>query len=219
MNIKVNGVDLYYEQAGSGTQVILLHGNGESSRIFDVLISQLKKDHAVYAIDSRGHGQSQPVNDFDYESMMADVAAFIRQSGLEKPALYGFSDGGIIGLLLAMKHPDLLSKLIVSGANLDPRGVKTTWYWFFKMIYFFKGGKLLRMMLTQPHIQPDDLKKIQVPVLVLAGSKDMIRRAHTETIARHIPNAQLQILANENHSSYVTHSEKLYFVIKPFLEL
>lgn len=217
MFIRVNSVKLYYEMVGEGKPIILLHGNGETSRIFDVLIGQLKSDFTVYAIDSRGHGASDPTDEYDYNSMMEDVAAFIQQNGLEKPILYGFSDGGIIGLLLALHYPDRLSKLIISGANLNPEGLKRGWLFFFKLIHLFTHNRLIKLMLTQPDIQPDDLKGIRIPTLVLAGQKDMIRTGHTVEIARHIPQSQLRIIDHENHESYVKNSDKLYPIIKPFL--
>lgn len=217
MYLQVNGVNLYYEKSGEGRPILLLHGNGESSHIFDVLIGQLKDCFTVYAIDSRGHGKSEPVRDFNYTLMMEDVAAFINALGLDKPALYGFSDGGIIGLMLAVKYPEMLSRLVISGANLNPKGVKWGWLLFFQLIYQFTRSPLIKMMLTQPDIKPQSLAGITIPVLVLAGSKDMIRTAHTREIAANIPNSQLIIIENENHESYVKHSQKLYPVIKPFV--
>ena len=108
MNIKVNGIDLYYEKTGQGCPIVLLHGNGESHDIFAVLIKRLSPNYTVYAIDSRDHGKSGKVKSLDYGDMMEDVAAFIRQLDIESPVLYGFSDGGIIGLLLAIKYPALI---------------------------------------------------------------------------------------------------------------
>lgn len=117
MYLSVNGIDLWYEKAGSGPAVVLLHGNTESSKIFGVLTEQLKHRFTVYAIDSRCHGKSTKTDEISYELMADDVAAFIEELRLEQPVLYGFSDGGIIGLILASKHPALLGKLMVSGAN------------------------------------------------------------------------------------------------------
>ena len=121
---KGKDVTLYYEKTGQGRPVILLHGNGETHEIFDKLVPELSKDYTVYAIDSRGHGKSTKVKTLDYDIMAEDIAEFIRILKLEKPMLYGFSDGGILGLILAYRYPDLLSKLIISGANLHPDGLK-----------------------------------------------------------------------------------------------
>jgi pimeloyl-ACP methyl ester carboxylesterase len=134
MYIKVNGIELFYEKYGSGNPIVLLHGNGEDHTIFDVLVLQLSQHHTVYAIDSRGHGKSSSVKSLDYRVMMEDIAAFITKLGIENAMLYGFSDGGIIGLLLAIEHPSMLSKLIISGANTHPGGIKII-YTIFMQIF------------------------------------------------------------------------------------
>ena len=86
----VNGLKLFYHKEGSGRPVILLHGNGEDHTIFDVAIRDLARSYTVYALDSRAHGKSDPVPSLTYREMAGDVAGFIRQQGLEKPALVGF---------------------------------------------------------------------------------------------------------------------------------
>jgi pimeloyl-ACP methyl ester carboxylesterase len=216
---KVNGITLYYEKSGQGRPIILLHGNGENHKIFDVLIPELSKNHTVYAIDSRGHGKSTKVKTLDYYSMAEDIAGFIKTLSIEKPILYGFSDGGILGLIIAFRYPQLLSKLIVSGANIRPEGVKLKYIKSFRLIYFITRSSKYRLMLTQPDIKDEDLKKITVVTYVLAGSDDMIEEIHTRHIAECIPKSTLKILDGEDHMSYVTHSPKLYGIIKPFLEV
>lgn len=213
----VNGITLYYEKTGEGQPIILLHGNGEDHQIFDVLTEQFKENFSVYAIDSRGHGQSTRVRELDYRSMAEDIAEFIKILGLEKPVLYGFSDGGIIGLMLAAAYPELLSKLIISGANLTPEGVKKRYLNLFRLIYYITRNPNYRLMVTQPQISEAELHKIVVPTLVLAGSKDLIKEEHTRLIAELISNCTMQILAGENHMSYVVHSKKLYPILKSFL--
>jgi len=217
MYIKVNGIELFYEKCGSGSPIILLHGNGEDHTIFDVLIERLSQHCTVYAIDSRGHGRSSSVKSFDYRLMMEDVAAFITELCIDNAMLYGFSDGGIIGLLLAIEHPNMISKLIISGANTHPSGVKAIDAFFMRISYFFTRDQKLKLMLTQPNITNVELNTISAPTLVLAGSKDVIKGEHTRMIAANIKNSTLKILAGESHSSYVAHSDKLYGIIAPFL--
>ena len=117
MNIDVNHVNLYYEVYGSGHPVILVHGNGESHEIFDILSEKLKEDYTVYALDSRCHGRSEDTAKISYNLMAEDVIAFIEKLNIKKPVFYGFSDGGNVGLLIAVQKPDLLKELIISGAN------------------------------------------------------------------------------------------------------
>ena len=217
MYIKVNGIELYYEKTGQGRPIILLHGNGESHSIFDVLIKRLSADYTVYAVDSRDHGKSSKVRLLDYGDMMEDVAGFIRETGIESPILYGFSDGGIIGLLLAIKYPKLLSKLIISGANTRPDGIKDYFIVIVKILYFFSRNRKYKLMLTQPNITDAELNNIVTPTLVLAGSRDLVKEEHTKNIAGNIPGSVLKVLDGENHSSYVIHSGKLYDLINLYL--
>ena len=123
MEINVNGTTIWYEKTGAGEPLILLHGNGESHGIFSEAIPLLAERFTVYATDTRGHGKSAPAGVFHYTDMAEDMAAFIGALALEKPAVYGFSDGGITALLLALRHPDLPSRIAVSGANLRPGGL------------------------------------------------------------------------------------------------
>ena len=118
MKLSVNGMEMYYEVLGHGDPLILLHGNGEDHTIFDKSAPLLAERYTCYLPDSRGHGQSSPADSLSYEVMAEDVITFIDALGLERPVLYGFSDGGILGLLVAMKRPGLLGRLIISGANL-----------------------------------------------------------------------------------------------------
>lgn len=217
MFIQLNGQILYYEKEGEGSPVILVHGNGETHEIFDVLIPKLSQTHTVYAVDTRGHGQSATPKELHYADMAEDMAEFIEGLAIEKPAFYGFSDGGIIGLLLASKYPNTLSRLIVSGANLTPKDVKRSCFRRLKKDYRKSKNPLAELMLKEPSIPVEQLQFISVPTLVLAGSKDLIKKRVTKKIAKNIPNATLKILDGEDHGSYVEHSEKLYPLIDEFL--
>lgn len=218
MNINVNDINLYYEIYGKGTPIILVHGNGETHQIFDVLIDKLKDNYTVYAIDSRCHGKSEKTEKISYELMAQDMIEFIKKLKINKPIFYGFSDGGIIGLLIAIKEPKLLSKLIVSGANLNPNGISKVILILSKIAYFVTRNKLVRMMVKEPNISIKDLEKINIPTYVLAGKKDVIKEEHTRLIAENIKNSTLEIVPKENHSSYIVHSEKIYNIIKKYID-
>ena len=215
MKVFVNNVNLYYETFGEGQPIILLHGNQE---IFDKLIDKLKDNYKVYAIDSRCHGKSENPVDISYNLMCDDIIDLIKKLHIQKPILYGFSDGGIIGILIAIKEPTLLSKLIVSGANISP-DVLTFWdNLITKTFYFFTRSKYIKMMLNEPNIPLSDLQKIVIPVHVIAGEKDVIKYEHTKLIADNIKNSTLEIVKGEKHGSYIIHSDKIYEIIKKYME-
>lgn len=218
MKQQVGAIELCYEKKGEGQPLILIHGNGEDHTIFDAIMEPLSADFTVYALDSRGHGDSTPVDTFDYSEMAEDVRGFIKALGLKRPAVYGFSDGGIIGLLVASQHPDLLSRLMVSGANLNPKGLKAPIYWFFRTLFLFKKDPAMEMMLTEPHIGKGDLERISIPVWVTAGQRDMIRESHTREIAEQIADSRLMLLSGQSHGSYVVHSTRLAQIIKEAME-
>lgn len=209
MYIQLNGQVLYYEKAGEGSPIILLHGNGESHEIFDTLIPGLAKEHTVYAIDSRGQGGSATPKSYHYADMAQDVVNFITSLEIEKPIICGYSDGAIVALMVAIVHSELLSSIVVCGANLSPVGLTGKARREIKSTYKKTGDPLVGMMLEEPSISPESLSKITVPAIVCAGSKDIIKPKETQTIADHIPNAKLHIFEGETHSSYVEHSDKL----------
>ena len=217
MEVLVNNVKLYYEEYGVGKPVILLHGNQETHEIFDKLIDRLKTNYKVYAIDSRCHGKSENPVDISYDLMCDDIVEFIKKLNINKPLLYGFSDGGIIGLLIAIKEPMLLSKLIISGANTTPDILSIPFKLFTNLIYFFTRSKYIKMMLNEPNIKTEELKSIRIPVHVLAGEKDIVKYEHTKYIADNIENSTLEIIKKENHGSYIVHSEKIYEIVKNYL--
>lgn len=216
MEVAVNGIRIYYEKIGSGKPLILLHGNGESHDIFCEAADVLKEHFTVYLPDSRGHGQSSRVEEFHYSDMAADVRAMIGALHLERPALYGFSDGGIVGLLTAIQSPQLLSALVVSGANTSPKGMKRKWFRIFQDEYRKSKDARMKLMLCEPRITEKQLGEIRVPTLITAGSNDIIRRRDTEKIARAIPGSRLKILKGEDHGSYIVHQRRLAELLTEF---
>ena len=159
MTIRVNGVELYYETLGEGRPLLMAHGNGEEHSIFNEAAQVLKDRFTCYLIDSRGHGQSSPVKEYHYDDMAQDMIELMEQLDLQNVAFYGFSDGGIIGLLAASRC-SRITDLIVSGANTDPNTVRT-WLWLIIRInYLLKKDPLMALMLREPHIPDEELKKI-----------------------------------------------------------
>ena len=216
---QVNGVSIYYETAGKGRPVILLHGNGGSHQDLYTEIRQLSEaGYRVYAPDSRGQGANAPLSEYHYADMADDVYELIQAWDLEKPALYGWSDGGIVGLLLEVRHPGTLGVLAVSGANVTPEGIRPDLAESIRLADLVQSSPLTEMILNEPRITEEELSRISVPVLVTAGSDDMILQEHTEMIAESIPDAELLILQGEDHGSYIAGSETMGKLLIDFLK-
>lgn len=219
MIIDVNGIRMNYEVYGEGLPMVLVHGNGDTHEIFDKLIQSLQSKYRVYAIDSRCHGQSENTKEISYNLMAQDTISFIKTLNISNPILYGHSDGGIIGLLVAIKEPGFLSKLITTGATISPvkDSVAKKYIIMTKIAYFFKRDKLIKMMIKEPNISLQELQTISIPVHLIVGENDVIKLEHTNLIANNIKNSTLEIVKDESHSSYVSHSDKIYEIISKYL--
>ena len=222
MLVQVNGIQLFVETVrsedeNSGHPLIMLHGNGEDHTIFLEAAEILKDSFTCYLVDSRGHGQSTQVSELHYADMAADMISLLETMDLRDVVFYGFSDGGIVGLLTAMQC-DRIRTLIISGANLTPRGVKPCLRYLFQGIHFFNRDPKLRLMLKEPQITKEDLGRITARTLVLAGSRDVIQEKETRRIAEGIPGAELQILPGETHGSYIVHQKKIGEIIRAFAD-
>lgn len=217
MFIKLNDINMYYEKYGNGKDLIMVHGNGEDSTIFNKSVEILKNYFTVYVLDLRDHGQSSKVETLHYEYHVMDLYNFINELNLDKPIFYGFSDGGIIGLMLAYKYPDLLSKLIVSGVNINPKGLKKFVRFGMWINYLFTRSKKVRMMLKEPNITLNDLKKIKVDTYITMGSNDVIYKEHIQMINDNINKCQLDIFKGHNHSDYIVNSEIIGKYIKKLI--
>ena len=141
------------------------------------------------------------------------MIAFMTELDLTDVAFYGFSDGGIVGLLAAIDSARI-TNLIVSGANISTKGTKLGFRLLLMGMSIGKRDPLIELMQKEPDIQPAQLSAIRVPTLVLAGSRDLIRESETRLIAESIPGARLQILKGESHGSYIVHSTKIASIIE-----
>ncbi|MCM1115546.1 MAG: alpha/beta hydrolase [Clostridium sp.] len=208
---------IYYEVEGSGPPLILLHGNKEDHNIFDKLKASLKDSFTLYLVDARGHGKSEKVNEYHYSDMADDILRIIDENHLCQPYFYGFSDGGIVGLLCAVKRKNAFSKMILSGANANVSGLKALPLFGMKLGYFISRDKRTKMMLKEPSISKEELQSIRCKTLVLAGENDLIKEAHTRYIAKCIKDSKLIIYPKKLHGDYVVHSDFLKDDIKAFL--
>ncbi len=220
----VNGVKLYYTRTGHGSPVVLLHGGLANSDYWGNQVKALAAKHTVITLDSRGHGRSsRNEKPFGYGLMADDVVAVLDSLKIPRADIVGWSDGAIIGIDLALHHPDRIGKVFAFAANTQTSGVKDgveknpTF-----AAYIERAGKeyaklsptpkeydafveqISHMWASQPNWTDAQLASIKTPILIADGDHDeAIKREHTEYMAATIPGAGLLILPNTSHFAFL----------------
>jgi pimeloyl-ACP methyl ester carboxylesterase len=205
MDIKLN-----YEEKGSGDVLILLHGNGEDHSNFVAQIEYFSKQYRVIALDTRGHGLSlRGEKPFTISQFADDLYDFMKELGIARANILGFSDGGNIALIFALRHPEMVDRLILNGANLFNDGCKKAvnkWIEKEYLLALERGDKetasLMALMIFEPNLKAEQLKVLKMPVLVIAGTNDMILKNHTKLIAHSIANSTLVFIEGDHFIAY-----------------
>ncbi len=204
-------IELYYRERGAGEPFIFLHGNGEDGSYFQNQMAYFQNEYRVIALDTRGHGRSPRGSaPFTIEQFSCDLYDFMRSRQITQAMLLGFSDGANIAMRFAAKHSDMVKALILNGGNLNASGVKRTTQLpveiGYKIASHFAAkssqakahAEMLGLMVNEPNIDPCELSKITAPTLVIGGTRDMIREAHTRQIAAGIPDARLVFIKGDH---------------------
>lgn len=230
--VKLRGINMYYETYGTGAPLLIIHGNGQSIEVFSKQIPYFEKEYKVILADSRSHGKSVDAGDsLDYNMMADDLSALLDHLHLDSCFVIGWSDGGINGLLLAIRHPDKVKKLAVTGANLwpDTSAVEPFIFnWLANLVDSLKplsktaeiknGYKQLEMMTREPNITLQQLHTIKCPTLVIGGDHDALLPRHTMLIAENIPQSYLWIIPNAGHATPVNYSKQFNETINDFFK-
>lgn len=217
-------IELSCDEKGEGKYLILLHGNGEDKSMLFRQLDFFSRYYRTIALDTRGHGLSKRgEGPFTLKRFSEDLYEFMREKNIGKASVLGFSDGGNTALLFALSHPELVDKLIISGANLYPAGCKRS------LIKWVEGEyedaerrgdgrrkELMALMLHEPDIAPRALKSLTMPVLVTAGTHDDIKTSHTKLIAASIPYSRLVFIEGDHYAIYKK-SEEFNKIVLDFL--
>jgi pimeloyl-ACP methyl ester carboxylesterase len=237
----VNDIKMYYAifNKNGKDPVFLLHGGFSNSDTWSFEVPLLSKTHMVIVADSRGHGRSsmsdQPLS---YNLMASDVLQLMDYLKIKKAAIVGWSDGGILGLILAIHHADRIAKLFTFGANYDISGYKkespdtSLSHRFMARAEAdyrrlsptpdgFGGLKsaLGKLYSTEPNLNPEDIKTIKAPTVIAFGQyEQFIKREHFESLARLIPNARLVMLPNVSHGGPLQDPAGFHTALVNFLD-
>lgn len=229
--VPIRGIKMYYEIYGAGKPLLLIHGNGQSIRAYRYQIPYFSKNYKVIAVDSRAQGKSvDSSSTLSYETMADDFDALLTHLKIDSAYVVGWSDGGINGLLLAIRHPEKVKKLAITGANLvpdasaiAPEGFKMIADEVTKLRAVKQDAatkntiKLLHMMEIEPNIPLTDLQKIKCPVLVMGGDNDVIKPSHTLQIFENIPQAYLWIFPESGHGTPHRYKKEFNEKVQHFL--
>lgn len=239
--ITLNGARLYYMvfNKGGGRPVLLLHGGFGSSLVWGFEVPRLMARHEVIVMDCRGRGRSSlPDQPLSYKLMASDALGVLDALHVRKVSVVGQSDGGIIGLLLAIHHPERIDKLFVFGANYSRSGYTDTPLDPRQVVRYMAHAKadyrrlsptpdgfarmraaVTDMYAREPEIPPSDLARITAPTVVADGDHEQfITRAHTESLAHLIPGARLVILANVSHGGELQDPRAFHATVEALLD-
>jgi pimeloyl-ACP methyl ester carboxylesterase len=227
--LETRGFKMYYEIYGQGEPLLIIHGNGGSINNFLYQIPEFSKHYKVILADSRAQGKSVDKGDsLSYEMMTDDLDALLDNLHLDSCYIIGWSDGGIEGLMLAIRHPEKVKKLAVTGANLWPdSSAIDPFVYNWAMNYnrqlaantsdsVKNDRKLGHLLSYEPHMTLEQLHTIKCPTLVIGGDHDVILPQHTMLIAQNITNSYLWIIPNSGHSTPIFYKEQFNQVVEDF---
>jgi pimeloyl-ACP methyl ester carboxylesterase len=241
--VEIGAVNTWYDESGTGDPLVLLHGGICTNETWGAQMPAFAERFRVIAPERRGHGHTADVpGPLTYDDMAADMIGFIERVVGPPAHLVGWSDGGIVGLLVAVARPDLVAKLVVIGANYDAAGIDAgadeifanltpdgAEVEMFRTLYAMHSpdgpehwpvvlGKFVEMVQREPHISLDDLGRIGAPTLVVVGDDDMISLEHTIALYRALPRSELAVVPGTSHAVAMEKPELLNRLVLDFLE-
>lgn len=233
--------EIYYEVYGEGTPLFMLHGNAGSHKEFLSYTGQMCGKYQVILMDSRGHGRSllktrAVRQEFTASDMAEDVKRLMDYLHLRKGILLGFSDGANTALEFAVRHPDMALAVVSVSGNAQPAGLWLPAYLFISAKYhmagFFrhfcslgwvrkKAGRsqlFSSLLLHSPSLTEERLNQIKTPVLLIAGTLDIIKVSHTKWMARNIPGSRLVLVRGGTHGAFFRRRSLYLNCIMDFLD-
>lgn len=221
MYIDTNAGKIYVNKTGQGSPLLLLHGNGEDHTIFQTILPYFEQRFTVYRMDTRAHGLSEfSLETLTFERITQDILELLKAEKIQRIPVIGYSDGGNIALYLAAHYPAVVESVITMGANFEEDGLLEESYQEIlqereqiqripdKQIRKHKLA-IVNLMLDELVLSAVDLQHIQAPVLVMAGEEDVVKKEHTEEMARFIPQSDLLFVPRGGHDFFVDQPEAL----------
>lgn len=234
--IHLHGARIFYVVYGTGPPVLLLHG-GLSNRLswFSQIPFLIKAGRQVILVDTRGHGQStlggKPLS---YALFAGDVLQVLDHLNIRQTDIVGWSDGGIIALILAHQQPQRVRKIVAISANFHPSGLaesaaqtisatglrqwlKKCWSGAGKEWAELEAG-ITQLWVTEPRFEREDLQSIHIPTLVVAGEQDMIAEEHSAELAQQLAHGSLVVIPGAGHAAPITDAQTMNDLLQRFLD-
>ena len=225
--VSIHGHRIVYATRGDGPTLVLLHGGGDSGEhSFARQLDVFSERHHLVAPDQVGQGRTPDIPAaLTYTGMMDDTAALLKRLRLKHVDVVGFSDGGILALMLAIRHPELVRRLVVSGVNIAPEGLNADDLEELRATQNPRpktiDEKLAHLWATSPtesELSVAMLAKISQPVLLISGDRDAITLEHTLKIFHALPDAELCVLPGTDHATFSGRADWLNPIINAVLE-
>jgi pimeloyl-ACP methyl ester carboxylesterase len=231
VQVQVGDLDMTVVVEGAGPDLVLLHGGGEGAEGLAELRGLLVAGgHRVIAPEQRAHGHTPGMAPLTYEAMAADTAALLDRLEVRGADIVGWSDGGILGLLLARDRPDLVRRLVPIGANAaidsDPTPVASEAFdWFEQVdpetvplaVPVEWRRDLFGMWRAGPHLPIGDLARIAAPVLLVSADRDLVSLEHTAAMLAALPDGRLAVIPGTHHDVPRTHPAIVAGLVEDFL--
>jgi len=238
--VNAGGVRTYYEVYGEGEPLVLLHGGLATAESWAMQVPALAERYRVYVPERRGHGRTPDVEGpITYEMMAADTAAFLDAAGTGAAHLVGWSDGAVVGMLVALRRPKLVRKLVVIGQYFNADGEVPE---FRAMIDYWDSNlpeelhevydrvspdgpehfpvvleKMMRMWREEPDIALLELAGVRAPALVMQGDDDIVKVEHSAAVSATLPDAQLAVIPGTSHMAPLEKPDLVNRLILGFL--
>lgn len=222
-------IQLHFEERGLGEPLILLHGNGGDGSYFAGQMPAFSQRFHTIALDTRGHGASPlGTEPFTISQFADDLRDFMDERSIGRAHILGFSDGGNIALVFALRYLERVRTLILNGANLFFDGLTAPVRREIMATYEAahaheaddaaakRTADLQRLMIDEPNLRPEQLAELTMPSLVIVGDDDMIEESHSRLIAQSLPHARMEIL-HGSHFVAVEHPDAFNQAVLAFL--
>ena len=236
--IDIDGVNTWTDTRGSGENtVVLLHGGlGNSDQLFDSIGTDFEQDFRVFGFDRRGHGYTADTEEpFHYDDMATQAIKVLEHFDLSKAHLVGWSDGGIVAMLVALRRPDLVDRLVLIGTNFHFEGIHELDLGDGSAPADLLDGyaerspdgaehfpvvaeKFMALISTEPTLTTDDLARLEHPTLVLVGDDDLVRLDHTVALYDALPAGRLCVVPGASHAVVIEHPQLVAAIITDFLQ-